>query len=226
MLLLRNKKKTAVGFRVNFYVKKKIFCNEATSITFNSGVYAILNKATGRVYIGSATSLKRRFYEQSSYLRTNNHWIKILQEDWNVLGSENFEFLIMEECLNFRERESFYIEKYKDIKYNINLGVTKKGTKHSKETLLKMKQGRAKQILSPDHYQKIKEKTLAKNPNFYQELALSKFKTPNIRCKETGEVFFHCMEAARKYNISRNHVWRSLHKINKKSARTYSFEYF
>lgn len=61
-------------------------------------IYKILNKTTGKFYIGSAYNLRKRQYVHLSKLRRGIHDNKHLQAAWNMYGENNFEFIVMQEC--------------------------------------------------------------------------------------------------------------------------------
>lgn len=84
------------------------------------GIYKITNKHTGKVYIGQSDNIERRLTEHKrKRSQTIDNYI-------NVLGVENFNFEILEECskeeLDFKEQ--FYIQKYnsKETGYNFQIG--------------------------------------------------------------------------------------------------------
>lgn len=84
------------------------------------GIYKITNKSNGKVYIGQSNNVERRLSEHKKK-RT------VTIDDYiNVLGVENFDFEILEECdkeeLDSKEQE--YIKKYnsKENGYNIQKG--------------------------------------------------------------------------------------------------------
>lgn len=63
-----------------------------------SGIYAIHNKITDGVYIGSAINLKSRLKDHSKCLRYNKHKNPHLQNSFNKHGIESFSFQILELC--------------------------------------------------------------------------------------------------------------------------------
>jgi group I intron endonuclease len=84
------------------------------------GIYKITNKKTGKVYIGQSDNVERRLSEhKQKRTQTIDNYI-------NVLGVENFDFEILEECnledLELKERE--YIKEYNSQieGYNIQEG--------------------------------------------------------------------------------------------------------
>jgi group I intron endonuclease len=107
-----------------------------------SGVYRIINKTTGKFYIGSTImSIQKRCYHHLSLLRANKHKNIYLQNSWNKYGEEDFLFEILEitDKNNTLIREQYWIDYYKEnnqILFNINPLAS--GTPNmSKETILK-----------------------------------------------------------------------------------------
>lgn len=64
----------------------------------NSGVYNIINKINGDLYIGSSNQLNTRKTTHFRNLRNGKNHCKILQRAFNKYGEENFEFIILEYC--------------------------------------------------------------------------------------------------------------------------------
>ena len=58
----------------------------------HSGVYEIVNKATGKRYVGSAKRFKSRWKAHVTELRGNRHHAPYLQRSWNKYGEDAFEF--------------------------------------------------------------------------------------------------------------------------------------
>lgn len=94
-----------------------------------SGIYKILNKINGKIYIGSAADFYERWHSHKHYLNRNNHHNEHLQRAWNKHGAEAFEFIIIETCCKIKEvlldREQYWINVSKccdpKIGYNIRL---------------------------------------------------------------------------------------------------------
>ena len=71
------------------------------------GIYVILNKANGKVYVGQSINLFDRLRVHKSSLRGNYHKNSHLQSSWNMYGEDSFEFLPLEfcdrDCLDYLE---------------------------------------------------------------------------------------------------------------------------
>jgi len=59
------------------------------------GIYAIVNKLNGVVYIGQAINIRKRWASHNHYLARGNHRNCYLQRAWDKYGSENFEFTVL-----------------------------------------------------------------------------------------------------------------------------------
>ncbi len=115
-----------------------------------SGVYKIVNKVNGKVYVGSAVNLKQRKYVHLSALRRGAHHSQHLQKAFNKYGEESFNFIVLEivpEQSKLIEREQYFMDLYHatDIKYGYNICLhagNTIGIKASGETKRKMSQAR------------------------------------------------------------------------------------
>lgn len=106
-----------------------------------SGVYKILCSGNGKVYIGSAVSIKQRWACHKGMLKNGKHGNKHLQNSFAKYGSESFEFSIVEECSNetLILREQYWIDTYDAANPNVGLNnsptaSTTVGFKHSAAT--------------------------------------------------------------------------------------------
>lgn len=80
------------------------------------GIYKITNKQNGKVYIGQAIDLERRIREhRQARKQTIDNYI-------NVLGVDNFDFEIIEECREeeLDEKEQYYIQFYDSVNNGYN----------------------------------------------------------------------------------------------------------
>lgn len=92
------------------------------------GIYRITNKRNGKSYIGkTGTSFGDRWDCHRAQLNGGYHDNPHLQRAWNKYGSENFEFVIVEEVTDvelLNDLEVKYIAEYRDagLCYNIHDG--------------------------------------------------------------------------------------------------------
>lgn len=91
------------------------------------GVYKIVNKTTGKYYIGSTImSFLKRFLHHRSRLRCGKHKNSYLQNAYNKYGDSDFEFFIIETCDKDQcfVREQYWLDLLdctdKTKSYNIN----------------------------------------------------------------------------------------------------------
>jgi group I intron endonuclease len=61
-----------------------------------SGVYQIRCIPTGKIYVGSAVNLQKRWQEHRRALRRGKHANYRLQRAWDEFGEEHFEFAVLE----------------------------------------------------------------------------------------------------------------------------------
>lgn len=118
-------------------------------------IYGILNKLSGKYYIGSAINFSRRKRQHLKMLKEKNHHSYLLQKDWK----ENlFEFIILEnvkEKENLIQREQWWIDNTQSF-YNIcKIANSSLGIKRTKETKEKVRQANLG-LKHPDWRNKIK----------------------------------------------------------------------
>jgi uncharacterized protein (UPF0305 family) len=75
------------------------------------GIYMIKCLSNGKCYIGKANDVLSRERQHFSKLRTGNHPVLRMQEDYNKYGCDNFKFSILEECTEdkLNHLEDYYI---------------------------------------------------------------------------------------------------------------------
>ena len=109
-----------------------------------SGIYKINNSATGKCYVGSAVSLKKRLYLHRYHLEKNQHTNVKLQRAWTKHGADSFEISILEfvadkSCLIAREQ--WWIDQENCAEFGYNIAPTagsSLGTRHTDEAKEKM----------------------------------------------------------------------------------------
>ena len=90
------------------------------------GIYMILNKINDKMYIGQSKNIIKRWKSHKCALnsKVTRHPNKNFKKDWDIYGEDNFEFLILEECLpsELNRLESRYIKKYDAHNKGYNIG--------------------------------------------------------------------------------------------------------
>lgn len=107
------------------------------------GVYAILNLANNKKYIGSSVNVLTRKQDHFSSLARGDHHSYRLQKAYNKYGVENFKFIKLKEVKDENElrlAEQYYLDKYKTYlsRYGYNLALNAEGgatAKHRKAVL-------------------------------------------------------------------------------------------
>lgn len=111
----------------------------------NMGVYAIINKVNGKMYIGSSMNLKKRLAAHRGTLRRKTHHNKHLQNSYNKYGEKAFSVKILEYVSarnksKIFNREQFYMDKYgvcdPSKGYNISLTALGGTSKRTKKQIL------------------------------------------------------------------------------------------
>lgn len=129
--------------------------------TSDSGIYIIQNTVNGKVYIGQAQDLHKRFGWHKAALKGNYHPNRHLQSAWNKDSEKVFKFFVLEYCPidQLDKREQHYLDLYaiKDVSYNIAKDVVSpfRGVKFSDEHKQKLREANFGKTLSEDHRRKI-----------------------------------------------------------------------
>lgn len=96
-----------------------------------TGIYKITNLDNGKMYVGQAVDIEKRWADHRRKLNHNNHDNLYLQNSWNLHGENSFNFEIIELCQEEQldEKEIFWIDKLRSYRYfedsngyNLNLG--------------------------------------------------------------------------------------------------------
>ena len=97
-------------------------------------IYAIRCKSNGKLYIGRTYRLNERIQVHFQTLKSKKHSSKLMIEDYEKYGRENFEIYILEENIPYKDRykEYEYMKKYNsfDEKYGYNRGDKNKQNKN------------------------------------------------------------------------------------------------
>ncbi len=79
------------------------------------GVFQIENKMNGKILIGSSMDLKAIWNRQKAQLKFGNHPNEKLQNDWNNLGEEAFEYKIIAEAKEKKDEEIDFKKEIKEL---------------------------------------------------------------------------------------------------------------
>lgn len=109
----------------------------------NCGIYKIEHVASGKVYIGSAVNIKRRWVEHKRRLKVQTHVNVKLQNAYDKYGLEDFSFEVVISCEpeNLVLYEQLIMDFYKVMEHGYNLcpaAGSVLGIKRSEETKAKM----------------------------------------------------------------------------------------
>ena len=105
-----------------------------------SGIYQIRNTVNGKIYVGSATSLKKRRWLHMGHLRRGTHHSQPLQRAYAKYGEGSlvFEPLITCSPIMLLHYEQQFIDQWKP-EYNVcKIAGSCKGRKHRPESIAKM----------------------------------------------------------------------------------------
>jgi group I intron endonuclease len=69
------------------------------------GVYAIVNTANHKAYVGSSKNVKKRFLCHASFLRRGKHHCAHLQSSFSLRGENEFQFRVLVECATREEAQ-------------------------------------------------------------------------------------------------------------------------
>ena len=76
---------------------KKENKNAYKQMKFRIGIFQIVNRKTNRKYLSTSTDLERAYNGDKFQINNGLHRNNDLQSDWNNLGSNEFEFSIVDE---------------------------------------------------------------------------------------------------------------------------------
>lgn len=130
-----------------------------------NGIYAIINKINGKMYVGQTGNLTNRFYRHKYYLNKKQHASPHLQNAWNKYGEEAFEFIILESNMKddiLTKRERHFIKKFKtnNKKFGYNVRIvsdSNRGIKYPPEIVEKNRQAQLGRKHTPESRKKMSE---------------------------------------------------------------------
>lgn len=192
----------------------------------NSGIYQIRNLINGKIYVGSAVNIKRRWGEHKKELRKNKHCNSYLQNAWNKYREENFIFEVLEKTEEkfLVEREQIYLDKFCCYKEEFGYNICEKagnslGYRHSEKTKKILSEKRTGYRLAPfseEHKKRLSESLKGGKTAHYAEDNYN-HKLNWEQVKEIRELYnsgkFLQRELAEKYNISEGVIYKVVKNI-------------
>lgn len=173
------------------------------------GVYCLECLINNKKYIGSCLDFTKRKSIHFNHLK-NNKANKLLQEDYNKYGVENFSFYIIEEIRNtelFCERENYWMDYYKTYipKYGIEFGYNSRKayipSNETRDKMAKSKLGKKMENFNVD-------RNNTKNPNSVLSLD-DCFKIKQLIMESNKERVDVIVERiANIFNVSRTQIGR------------------
>lgn len=128
-----------------------------------SGIYEIRHKASGRRYVGSAVSIRKRWGDHKRGLGSGRHHSRFLQRAWDKHGEEGFEFkaLIFCDRADLLMYEQRFLDAWRPEYNTAPTAGSQMGYRHSDETKKRMSESRPKDF-SPMTGKRHTEETKAK----------------------------------------------------------------
>ncbi|MEI7595005.1 MAG: GIY-YIG nuclease family protein [Bacteroidota bacterium] len=92
---------------------RKELKEEYKQIKYKMGVFQIRNKTNGKIYISSSADLDAIWHAERLQLNMGIHQNAALQKDWKMLGSDHFEYEIID---IYKPKDNPSTDYTKDIK--------------------------------------------------------------------------------------------------------------
>lgn len=92
------------------------------------GIYSIEHLKSGRLYIGSSKAIRQRWYQHRLRLKRGTHHSPYLQHAWAKYGSEEFSFVVIEECLpdELEAKEQIHLDRLNSVFNVVRIVKTRK----------------------------------------------------------------------------------------------------
>jgi group I intron endonuclease len=180
-----------------------------------TGIYAIKHLESGKLYVGSAIDIRKRWTEHRKTLKKETHHSSLLQRAWNKYGKDAFVFVVLEEVYDMDrliEREQYWINKtqscIRGVGYNICINAGNRlGMRHTIEAKQKISLANTGRV----HTQEQREKMI--------EALKGLKRTPEQRGRQSERMMGHALSNGTKQKIRDKAIGRS---ISKETRETWS----
>lgn len=195
---------------------------EIKALPRSPGIYSIRHQPSGKVYVGSAISLRKRLNTHLSDLRKNKHHSNRLQNAWNKYGSEMFcveVLLLVDDKKQLIEQEQHFLDLLEPFKPHKGYNICPRagsmlGHKFSKEAKEKIGKLSAERWLDPEYKENMRKQTREQ----------MKYKRKPFMCVETGQTFESTRSAASVMGLDASSVTKVL-RGRMIQTRGYTFKY-
>lgn len=192
----------------------------------NCGIYKIEHCVSGRVYIGSAVNIRRRWHLHRYYLRRGKHHSSKLQRAWNKHGEDEFRFEIIFTCEPhlLLQEEQRILDDTDAARSGFNCNPNAAnwlGRTHSKESRAKMSASRKGRPIGVGHLVSVETRAKIRNARLGQiptERTRAKLRKSRIG-KRPALGMKHTAEARALMSVTRKAMWQSLNP-EQRAART------
>lgn len=142
-----------------------------------SGIYAIYNSESDKIYIGQALSIYRRWRVHKCKLARKTHVNRHLQAAWNKYSEECFFLFLLEECEknDLNSKEEFYLSLFnpKQLYNQKPVGSSRRHYICSEETRRKISEANKKRFQDPEQRAKLTSLRLGTKLTEEHKLAIS-----------------------------------------------------
>ena len=185
------------------------------------GIYQITCVPTGKIYVGSAVNLRRRWREHVLLATKGAHKSPYFQKAWNKYGAESFTIAVLELCDRNQliEREQCYLDTLRPYDRSIGFNVAQRagstlGRVASAETRAKIGEANRKRTVSETTRQRMREKrpseeTRAKMSIAHIGLTHSDVTKAKMRTYKPTEQTLNKLRALRHSDETRNKISQS-----------------
>jgi len=161
-----------------------------------SGIYKIVNRATGRCYIGGSKDIDKRWYMHRDRLTRREHHNYRLERDWHRYGKDGFEFSVVEEVpveglFEAEQRHLNICAANPKLYYNMNYSPD--GGRPSDEAIARISKKLKGRKLSAEHCQNISRGITGRYYSKETREKIGRFSSQRVHTAETKAKIGHSL---------------------------------